>query len=102
MTPETCSCSLLDEFLPVEELNGIGNLIRMSAVDQIHEDLEAEARAELVALSRGDNSSEFAGMYRVAGAQAVAAVPFCSKRLERVMPAAPVEERGMSSQACHI
>jgi hypothetical protein len=54
-------------FQPVEELENGGRLIRMSAVDLFHGDLEAEARAEFVAMLAGDNSSNFAGMYRIAG-----------------------------------
>lgn len=51
----------------VEELAGGGTLIRMTAADVFHGDIDAEARAEFVALTRTDNSSSFAGMYRISG-----------------------------------
>jgi hypothetical protein len=39
----------------------------MSATDLFHGDIEAEARAEFVAMMFNDNSSNFAGLYRLTG-----------------------------------
>lgn len=54
-------------FQPVEDLEDGRKLIRMSAIDLFHGSLEAEARAEFVAMLRGDKSSEFVGMYSISG-----------------------------------
>lgn len=55
-------------FQPVEELEGGGKLVRMSAVDLFHGDIEGQATAEFVAMLAQDNSSRFAGMYKLSGA----------------------------------
>ena len=54
-------------FEPIEELEGGSKLIRMSATDLFHGDIEGEARAEFVAMLASDQSSEFAGLYRFLG-----------------------------------
>lgn len=54
-------------FEPIEELDDGGKLIRMTAVDVFHGDIEGEAQADFVAFLRPDNSSSFAGFYRFAG-----------------------------------
>ncbi len=54
-------------FEPIEELGGGSKLIRMSATDLFHGDIEGEARAEFVAMVASGKSSEFAGIYRFSG-----------------------------------
>jgi hypothetical protein len=54
-------------FSPVEELENGNKLLRMSAMDLFHGDIEGEALAEFVALLRTDQSSKFVGVYRVSG-----------------------------------
>ena len=54
-------------FSPVEELENGNKLLRMSAVDLFHGDIEGEALAEFVALVRTDQSNKFVGVYRVSG-----------------------------------
>ena len=54
-------------FEPVEELDGGRKLIRMSATDLFHGDIEGEAKGEFVAMLGRDNSSEFAGIYLFSG-----------------------------------
>jgi hypothetical protein len=55
------------DFEPLAELEGGRRLIRMSATDLFHGDIEGETRAEFVATLGGDNSSEFAGIYLFSG-----------------------------------
>src|SRR5262245_21884216 len=55
------------DFQTVEERPDGRKLIRMSATDLFHGDVEGEARAEFVAVLKADASSAFAGMYRVSG-----------------------------------
>ena len=54
------------KFEPVEEID-TQKLIRMTAIDLFHGDIEGEARAEFVAILHKDNSSNFVGIYRVSG-----------------------------------
>ena len=54
-------------FEPLAELDAGRKLIRMSASDLFHGDIEGEAKAEFVAMLGCDNSSEFVGMYLFSG-----------------------------------
>jgi hypothetical protein len=55
------------DFQTVEEQPDGRKLVRMSATDLFHGEIEGEARAEFVALLKADASSALAGMYRVSG-----------------------------------